>query len=336
MLNNSSATAQKRVHTPAPGRRVIGLFLGCLLGCSAFAEAHAATILHYESSLFGEPPLGRPTAVSLSSFDGTICITDAASQTLNVFDDRGIHQFRTTAISSISNPIDASVDEAGGFVFLDSETASSKTIKRLNFLGEPEDFTIERPTPKWSPYHLIVTGDGHYLTLDRTGLLVKHDSENGTIIWKFRLLDEESEFVDLMSRPAEAPDGTIYIPHSGARAMFVVSREGGSLSSFGTPGSRTGEFAFPAGVAFGPEGQILVLDRMRHRVLVFDSEHTFQYEFGRWGSAPGELFHPVAITASSNGRVWIAQGFEGKVQTFRLIDTSELPEPSSPATAHGY
>jgi hypothetical protein len=107
------------------------------------------------------------------------------------------------------------------------------------------------------------------------------------------------------------------------------------LTSFGEPGSKPGTFAFPVGVAFGPGGRVLVLDRMRYKILVFDSQHKFISEFGRLGYAQGELYHPVAITAASDGRVWIAQGYKGRVQMFRLRDSESIPGTSNhPDSAH--
>jgi hypothetical protein len=75
------------------------------------------------------------------------------------------------------------------------------------------------------------------------------------------------------------------------------------------------------GIAFGFRGTILVLDRMRHTILAFDEDFRLMSEHGSLGARTGNLYHPTAIAALPDGRLWVAQGFEGRVQAFRLIET---------------
>jgi len=71
------------------------------------------------------------------------------------------------------------------------------------------------------------------------------------------------------------------------------------------------------------DGEPFTLDRMRHVVLIFDEQHEFLGEFGRVGYRGGDFYHPLGIAAAPDGRVWVAQGFEGRVQLYRL----QLEEP---------
>jgi hypothetical protein len=63
---------------------------------------------------------------------------------------------------------------------------------------------------------------------------------------------------------------------------------------------------------------VLVLDRLRARVLVFDRDHRFVTEFGATGSRPGDFYHPVALAVSADDRLYVAQGYLGRVNVFRL------------------
>jgi DNA-binding beta-propeller fold protein YncE len=299
------------------------------------AVSHSSLIMEYERILVAEPPLTRPSAITFTPDVSSVCVTDEASGVLNVFDRQGFHQFKTDGVSGLLSPRGGCIDAEGGFVFTDRNGDFARTIRRLNFLGEPVEYEPELPREGWRPDHLIIGQDGHYITLDPSALLVKHDANTGAIIWKLRLMDPGAEKVDLIGRPAKAPDGRIYIPNSGDRSILVVSSNGKFLSSFGDPGSRRGNLLFPVGVSFDPEGRVLVLDRMRHRILIFDSNHKFMTEFGRLGSGPGEMYHPRAIAASPEGRVWSAQGFKGRVQVFLLRDTGSDPgAPGDKGPAH--
>jgi DNA-binding beta-propeller fold protein YncE len=78
---------------------------------------------------------------------------------------------------------------------------------------------------------------------------------------------------------------------------------------------------FPVGTAIGPGNSILVLDRMRHKVLMFDPEHKLLGDFGSMGAGLGQFYHPTAIAASGDGKVYVAQGYGGRVQVFTVRDT---------------
>lgn len=304
-----------------------GLLLVALC-CMVPAVASALPAFEYRSAL-AVPGGSRPSAVSLAVGNRSLCVTDEATCGLDVYDDQGFLRFQTSSLAGLSSPQDASIDARGDFVFTDRAGKRSRTIRRLNFLGEPMDYDPELPREGWYPRHLVIAEDGNYITLDTSGLLAKHDAATGKLMWKLQVMDPEAEFVDLMGRPAVAPDGKIYVPDPGGRSVLVVSGDGRLLATFGESGSKRGTFAFPVGIAFGSPDQILVLDRMRHRILVFDADYEFVTEFGRLGYGTGEMYHPVAITAAADGRIWIAQGYKGRVQMFRLRDTESIPGTSS-------
>lgn len=289
------------------------------------APARPAVVLKYESILPAAPRCGRPTAVTIDAATSEICVTDDASQSIDLYDAQGFHQFRTDAAAKIAGPQDGCLDNEGGLVFTDAVPGGGRTIRRLDLFGEPLPYEPERPQSEWCPGHLIVTRDGSYVSIDqRTGLIAKHDAGSGALVWQLALAPDDPEMQDLLGRPAEAADGRIYIPGGRLRRVLVLSTDGQPLTTFGVPGAKRGQFTFPVGVAFGPDAAVLVLDRMRHRVLVFDASHKFQGEYGRMGEAPGSLYHPVALAASADGRVLVAQGYQGRVQAFRLIDTSPV------------
>jgi len=289
------------------------------------AVSLGAPVLRYEDVLRGDPSLERPVAATVGPENLELCITDAGSRTIDVFDAHGLHRFRTDEMSGLSMPRDACVDSGRGFVFLDHDVDRGTTIRRLNFLGEPEPYEPEIPREGWAPQHLLLTRDGPYVTVDGQGLLAEHDPESGALRWKRELVDPAWERSDLLGRPAEAADGRIYVPNAGSGVVHVVEADGSSHTSFGRRGTKRGELAFPVGVAFAPGDVVLVLDQMKHTILVYDAACRFVTELGRFGFSAGELYFPVAIAAGPDGRVYVAQGFEGRVQTYRLADSSSEP-----------
>lgn len=314
--------------------RAAGPGLVLVLVSAWVGTATAVPVLRYETTLVGDPPLGRPSSVTLDRARGELCIVDDASRTLDVFDSRGLHRFRTDRISRLSLPRSACVDADGGFVLTDAAPERGRTIRRLNFLGEPLTYEPEIPREDWSPVHLSLASDGNYLTVDLKGLLAKHDAGTGALLWSRALEDPAWERADLVGRPAEAPDGRIYVPHAGVGRVIFVEADGSASDSFGEKGTKRGELAFPVSVAFAPNGLILVVDRMKHSMLAFDSRHRFVTEFGRAGFAPGDFYFPESVATDANGTVWVSEGFQGRVQVYGLGDSAD-PTPGPAASGPG-
>lgn len=307
-----------------PRHRLIALALLALP-----PSARAVTVLEYRGALSADPPLGRPITVTVDPATMNICVTDEATQVIGVFDATGFQRFRTDATSALRMPEGGAIDARGDFVFTDlvvdttGSAVGRRTIRRLNFLGEPMDFEPEPPTPRWYPNHLLLARNGDLVTIDRTGLLARHD-DSGKLLWTAQVAEREWEGVELLGAPAEREDGTFLIPGASLRRMIRVSGDGQDKSAFGVPGTKRGELAFPVAVAVAPGGQALVVDRMRHKILVFDGNDAFVEEFSHLGFRPGELYYPLAIATAPDGRVFVAQGYEGRVQIFHLFDTAHF------------
>jgi len=286
-------------------------------------EARAVPTLAYETLITGDPALVRPGSVTLDPATGSLCVTDEGPGTLDVFDSRGVHRYRTDRASALSTPKDGCLDAQGRFVLTDAAKSGTRTIRRLNFLGEPEAYAPEPPADLWSPRHLSLAADGGYLTVDGAGLLAKHDAETGALLWTLALAEPDWERPELLGRPAVAPDGTIYVPDAGLGRIVVVPPDGSGATSFGTKGVKRGDLAFPVAVAFAPDGLVLVLDQMKHVVVLFDGEHQFLNEVGRVGTRPGDFYNPVGMAAGPDGSVYVCQGFEGRIQVFRLEEAGD-------------
>lgn len=304
-------------------RHGLRLFVLAALVCAS--PLRAAPVLEYERGLILPREQSRsslPVSVTVSH-DGDVCVTDATSSSAHVFTDKGVLVFSTGRTAHLGDPQDITVDPAGDFVCTDSRVEGGRTIRRLNFYGEPIAYEPERPTEDWAPDHILITADGNFVTTDQNGLLAKHDAGSGALLWTQASIEGESEYLGL-GRPAEAPDGRLYVPLGGNRHVAVYTAAGEPESMFGTPGSNRGRFSFPVGVAFCPEGNIAVLDRMRAAVLIFDAAHKFLAEFGRLGGGERDFYYPISLAVSPNGHLYVAQGYGSRVHVFRVEDSRSI------------
>jgi DNA-binding beta-propeller fold protein YncE len=287
-------------------------------------SAHAIPVLQYQSTLElprGDVRAALPVSVTTGA-DGSVCVVDATTHSGHLLDPHNIHLFSTAGIAGLADPMDMVVEASGGLVCTDSRPEGGRTIRRLDFFGQPLPYEPERPSDLWWPEHLLLTRDGNFVTTDpANGLLVKHDAATGALLWKRELHDDRSGELIGLGRPAEAPDGRLLLPIPGNRQVAVLSAQGEFETAFGTPGGAQGRLSFPVGVAFCPDGTIAVLDRMRHIVLLYDEHYQFMAEFGKFGTGPTDLYYPAAIATTADGRVYVAQGLEGRIHMFRFTTT---------------
>ncbi len=86
----------------------------------------------------------------------------------------------------------------------------------------------------------------------------------------------------------------------------------GSVQSFGKPGSAPGTFGIVGSILADDKGDVLVADRARNAVLIFDANLRFLREFGPTGHKQEVLNRPGAMALGAGGKLYVSQlGFRG-------------------------
>jgi DNA-binding beta-propeller fold protein YncE len=118
--------------------------------------------------------------------------------------------------------------------------------------------------------------------------------------------------------------------------IFVANRENNQVAAFsptGTPmslifgkaGSGPLQFSFPQGIAFAPDGTLLVDDSGNDRIERIslnssDTKATYVTSYGQAGptgaTAPaGDLNNPTGISVAPDGTIWVADTLNNRVQS---------------------
>ena len=119
--------------------------------------------------------------------------------------------------------------------------------------------------------------------------------------------------------------GDIYVAERGNHRISRVTSAGTFVMAWGTPGTGPGQFNEPVGVAVDAAGDVYVTDHGNNRVQKFrvvppqaggawTASHLATW--GSAGSGNGQFNQPYGITADSAGNIWVADGFNGRVQRF--------------------
>ena len=109
--------------------------------------------------------------------------------------------------------------------------------------------------------------------------------------------------------------GEVVVTELGRHCISVYSPNGRRLWSFGTHGSRHGQFRYPRGVAVDGKGNILVADSMNHRIQKFTAEgHFIALAGGTRGIGAKQFAFPTGIACNDN-LVYVTDNSNHRVQT---------------------
>jgi sugar lactone lactonase YvrE len=129
---------------------------------------------------------------------------------------------------------------------------------------------------------------------------------------------------DLFTRPscvAFNRAGELYVSDSGKHTIFIFDTAGNYLHDFGQQGSEEGRFDEPEGLAFTPEGQLVVCDQGNNRVQVLQVVNDDDFiaivtcMFGTRGDGEGMFNHPTGVAVGADGSIAVGDG-NGRVQVF--------------------
>ena len=115
-------------------------------------------------------------------------------------------------------------------------------------------------------------------------------------------------------------DGHLYVVDSGnSRIIKLIVRANGQIYGlakvWGSPGSGSGQFNSPAGVAIDDAGNIYVADQYNNRIQKFDGDGNFLLAWGSRGQANGQFAEPMAL-ATHGDYIYVADNQNNQVQKF--------------------
>jgi hypothetical protein len=90
------------------------------------------------------------------------------------------------------------------------------------------------------------------------------------------------------------------------------------VSYFGKSGSTPGRFNIVAGIAADSKGNILVVDKLKCAVMVYDKGFNFLSQFSSRGWKPGFLIAPEDIAVDNQDRVYVTQAGNKGISVFKI------------------
>lgn len=312
--------------------RMLGLLMIALLLPAGSASGKQGASFLYPLANFAGPvrsqwarlavDLGRNEIFALSPYDNDV----------RIFDEHGMEVF---AFEGFTSSTDIAVGDDGDILILTRRYGVS-TIHRCNYRGERvSEITLEGVPGAFSsasPDRLVYRHGSLYLVDSDLQTVIVADAKGSFIrghhlkpmLWRLANADEDEqeakklEEISITGFDVDA-DGNLLFTLATLFSAYRLSPDG-VLEGFGRPGSGKGKFGVAAGIAAATTGHILVADRLRSVVLIFDRDLSFKAEFGYRGGHPSNLIVPDDVASDANGNIYVSQAANLGVSVFRMID----------------
>ncbi len=242
---------------------------------------------------------------------------------VRVFSASGMEIFSFGDDLDLGQILDAAVDPDGDVILLSFKN-SRTLVTRCSFRGVPIAPLEIRGLPAgltFTANRLMFRNEQVYFASLATASVIVTDATGG-----FRkhldflpMLDPE----DLQKGDAEMVGftadeaGNIFFTIPTLFKAYKFSADG-HLTSFGQPGSGAGRFGVIAGIATDSQGNLLVTDKLKCVVMVFDRNLNFLTEFGYRGVRPENLVVPDDIAVDGKDRLYVSQGRRRGISVFAL------------------
>lgn len=306
---------------------ILGGYVKPALGGTRLQGSVRAAYLYDLATFTGNVPYNWPRVEPDSSGKEIYVVSENLIQ---IFDASGMEVYRFGDSLDLGSIADVAADREGNIFLLSHRWSDAKLrldyeITRCNYRGEPiSRFELQGLPPQFSefvPDRMVLQGAKLYfanllamtvVVTDVHGLFQK----GYDILPLLELHEKDKEGATMVGFSVD-PEGNVFFSVPPIFRVYKLT-PGGQISFFGKPGGAPGFFNIVAGVASDAKGNILVVDRLKSAVLIFDKGFNFVGQFGSMGFKPGFFIVPNDIVIDSQDRVYITQAARRGVSVFKL------------------
>jgi hypothetical protein len=249
---------------------------------------------------------------------------------IRIFNQTGMEIYNFGDELDLGSIVDLALDQNGNILLLSHKWSESTQkidyeITRCNYRGEPisriEMKNLPSEFSKFLPNCLVYQKGNLYLASLSSMVVVVTDT-NGVFreVYDIRPLlelDEKEKADAMMVGFSVDREGDIFFTIPPIFKAFKLSPDR-KIAFFGKSGSGPGRFNIVAGIVPDNTGNILVVDKLKCAIMIYDNNFNFLAQFGSRGWSPGYLIAPDDIAIDSQDRVYVTQAGKKGVSVFKI------------------
>ena len=249
---------------------------------------------------------------------------------IRVFNEVGMEIYSFGDELDLGAIVDIALDREGNILLLSHRWSPAGDrvnyeITRCNYRGEPiskiEIKNLPSQYSKFLPNRMIYREGNLYLASLMTMVVVVTDVD-GVFkevydILPLLELEERVKEDAMMEGFSIDREGNILFTIPPLFRVYKISPDR-RITYFGRPGGAPGRFNIVAGIVTDSRGNILVVDKLKCAVMVYDKNFNFLNQFGSWGWKLGFLIAPEDIAIDNQDRVYVTQAGKRGISVFKM------------------
>lgn len=275
---------------------------------------------------------GDPRGITITADGSTVMVTDSLGRRIQAFDaSNGTFKFKFGSQGSgrfkFTDPRGLTVTPTGAVFVADEWDYSIKQFQ-LNARRTGITSVFHRffgaAAPVGgvnSPRGLVVDGSGRLVVVEWWNNRLQRFNADGSnpITWGKRGTTAVPGSINFAWDVAVQPGtGRLFLANRESNEIEVFSGDGAYITRWGKVGPLDGQFKFPQGVAFLPNGNLVVTDSGNNRLQVFSIDNVgngaFVAKYGSTGTGPGQFQTPAAVSTAVDGSIWVADTRNNRIQ----------------------
>lgn len=322
---------------PARAARPLLAALGLAVAVAGRAAAQEPVYVRRLVLPVAEDAIGYPPGVTTDLHTGEVFVCDARMNRVLVFDPDGLFLHEMPGGDAFTGPQDVAVDPDGRLVVAASYERRPAVIE-LDFDGL---FLREVPLSGLPPVaapplvgSLAISPRGDRLfLLDSANLRVWITDRDGAVRGSIDLAEglDEKEARDLIVGHVDVYGERVLLSLSSSAQVRLFDLDGKHVRTVGMRGTAACTLAFPTAAALAGDDEVVIVDQQRMVVMRWAvSSNRCLGDYIGLGDAPGYLYFPMDLALDRSGQLFVAQGFEGRVQMYRGMTPVAGPASQQP------
>jgi len=262
-----------------------------------------------------EGQFASPMGIAYDARTNEVLVADTKNNLIGTFTPDGVPLFAFGSADMVE-PARVATDANGRIYVLDNDRT---TVKAYTYRGDPLG-------------HLDLPGLGEKpiigtIAMDADGNLYVGENESCQVLVYGPDLRSRQRFGscgvedgEFQSITGIAVDGNrIVVTDAQGISVQVFDKHGAFVRGWGRHDMGRENFSLPSSVALLSDGNVVVIDTLRHEIKFFDAEGHFLDRFGGIGWRLGQIAFPDGIAVDPAGRLYVLEKGNQRVQAFVVV-----------------